>query len=190
MSARGKIYFESMPFSAVVEGKSESPIKLIAVVYEDSHICGVGIKFEDRQMAIYGQFFPRDIITAWRATEILKLLKSINSNEALRWSYCAACRYSISDKDSCVNRITKIIGKREYKKIMAMSVPEEIVKIILNNQDLPNVITHLDKSCIGKELVAGTIVWREEFLAHKINPPEIPSPNFFKKILQLFFSKK
>ncbi len=131
--------------------------------------CGVGIRFEDGKVQIWGLVHPRDLITAWRATEVLKHLNFINPNFTLCAAYYTGSRnLHDDDRKRYVDPIISKIGRETYTKIMAMPIPEKIIRAILDNQGhdySPSLFP------IEYEIKAGALKWRPEF-ADAMSDPE------------------
>jgi len=165
---KGEIVFVNEPFMAVIEGKEEQPIKCYPVVYDKPYNCGVGIFYEIGGGSVWGMISPRNFITAWRATEILRHITYIK-NGTLCYAYYAGQRnVHISDQYR-VDEIIAIIGKEKHDQIMAMPIPEEIIQAIIERQKtkIPP-----DIGLITDELRAGTISWRPEFVDLKVERSE------------------
>lgn len=156
---KSKIHFRNEPFMAHVADKGSEMIKCTPVVYDDLTNCGVGVFYEDGSGDVWGLLTPRNLITAWRGTEVLRRLDTVEEG-----TLCAA--YTTGERNphkSDMKRIEPIIekiGRKAYDKIMSMPVPEQIIRAILDNQqdDLPP-----DLEPITEEVEAGTIEWRQEF---------------------------
>ena len=69
-----KIHFRNQPFMARVDGQGEEPIECTPVVYDTPSTCGVGVLFEDGRGQTWGLLSPRNLIAAWRGTEVLRRL--------------------------------------------------------------------------------------------------------------------
>jgi hypothetical protein len=166
METKSIIHFKGEPFMAIVEGRGETPVKCIPVVWDgrDSGAwggsCGAGVLFEDGQKYVWGLDSPRDLITSWRATEILRRLKVIKKREFCG-AYYAASRYlSKDDRKTFAETVIAKIGNKTRNEILAMPVPETIIRAILDNQnDKPAP----DFFPIAEELKTGTLRWRPEF---------------------------
>ena len=156
-----KIHFRNEPFMAVVKGRGDEPVKCTPVAGEIKSNCGVGIRFEDGKVQIWGLVHPRDLITAWRATEVLKHLNFINPNFTLCAAYYTALRnLSDDDRKRYAEPIITKIGRQTHRKIMSMPIPEKIIRAILDNQGhdcSPSLFP------IEYEVKAGAIKWRPEF---------------------------
>ncbi|MDP3052578.1 MAG: hypothetical protein Q8N22_01320 [bacterium] len=183
MDTKGKIYFKNEPFMAVVEGRGDNPVKCTPIVYDGrdpssafGNECGAGILFEDGKIYSWGLWQPRNLIVSWRATEILRRLNVIKKHDFCA-AYSAGChRISDSDREKYVKPIIAKIGNQTYKEIMAMPVPETIIRAILDNQGQdfsPSLFP------ISYEVKAGTIKWRQEFADAGIeNPDEVDARKF------------
>jgi len=168
--SKGKIHFENEPFMAIVSDKGDKPIKLTPVVYDEYYNCGVGIMYENRKGQVWGLLTPRNLIAAWRATEILRHLNTIENGTLAYAYYTGDRRANKSDIEKYVNPMIVKIGQDKYKKIMEMPVPEEIIRAILDNQKEKNAP---DLYPIKDEVEAGTLEWRQEFADAGIERPEV-----------------
>lgn len=170
METKSIIRFRGEPFMAVVRGKSTVPIKCIPAVRDGENSCGAGIIFEDGKGLFWGLVHPRDLITAWRATEILKHLNFIDPNFTLCAAYTAGLRkISDDDRKRYLEPIIAKIGRETHTKIMAMPIPEEIIRAILDNQGhdpAPSLFP------IEYEVEAGTIKWQKAFTYVGIRHPD------------------
>lgn len=167
--SKGKIHFQNEPFMARVDGKGDEPIKCTPVVYDEMSNCGVGVFYEDGHGQVWGMVTPRNLIVAWRGTEVLRRLDTIEHG-----TLCAAYDTGVrdpheSDMKSRVEPTIAKIGRAAYNEIMAMPVPEQIVRAILDNQkdDFAPALYP-----ITDEVRAGTIQWRQEFADAGIKHPD------------------
>lgn len=168
MGRKDKVHFRNKPFWAVVDGEGDTPIKCTPVVYDRIDTCGVGILFEDGNGQVWGLFSPRDLIAAWRGTEVLHRLDVIE-HATLAGAYYTGLRDpNKSDMDSHVKPTIAKIGRKAYNEIMAMPVPEEIIRAILDNQG-DDIAPDLDP--IIDEVRAGTIEWRQGFADAGVKHP-------------------
>jgi len=166
---KGKeIVFVNEPFMAVVEKEGEQPIKCYPVVYDVPFNCGVGVFYEIGDGSRWGMMSPRDLITAWRATEILQHITHIKNGTLCSAYYAGQRNVHISNQHR-VDEIISIIGKEKYYQIMAMPVPEEIIQAIIDRQkaDIPPNV-----DSITDELRVGTVQWRPEFVDLEVERPE------------------
>jgi len=173
----GKIHFRGVPFVARVVG--QGVIKCTPIVYEIDSSCGIGVLYEDSQKGqTWGLFSPRNIIAAWRGTEVLRHLDLIKDNTLATAYYAGLRDPHDSDKKRYVEPMILNIGRGVYDKIMRMPVPEEIIRVILDNQgdEFP---PHLYP--IAEEVRAGTIKWRKEFADVGIEHPYV---SYAKKLLR------
>jgi len=168
MDMKEKIHFRNEPFMARVSDKGEEPIKCTPVVYDEMLSCGVGIFYEDGKGQAWGMMTPRNLIAAWRATEILRHFDSIE-HSSLSSAYHTGLRDPHkNDVESYVNPTIEKIGREAYDTIMSMPVPEEIIRAVLDNQqdDFPPALWP-----ITQEVRVGTIQWRQEFADAGIKHP-------------------
>lgn len=167
--SKGEIRFQNEPFMARVAGKGDEPIKCTPVVYDEMLHCGVGVFYEGGHGQVWGMITPRNLIAAWRGTEVLRRLDTIE-----RGTLCAAYYTGVrdpheSDMKSHVEPTIAKIGRATYNEIMAMPVPEQIIRAILDNQkeDFAPALYP-----ITDEVRAGTIQWRQEFTDAGIKHPD------------------
>lgn len=140
------------------------------MVYDDPNNCGVGVSYGNNEGGeVWGLILPRNLIAAWRATEILRCLDAIEEG-TLASTYYTGLRGTPqgSDLGRHVGPTIEKIGVVKYREIMSMPVPEEIIRAILDNQVLlengkTNCLSSPDLYPITQEVQAGTIAWREEF---------------------------
>lgn len=166
---KGKIHFRNLPFSANV-GNSTTPSTLTPIVYDEFSNCGLGILYESGAGSVWGMFSPRDLITAWRGTEILRQLTTIECGTLCNAYYTGQRNPHHSEMESYITPMIEKIGKEKYDEIMKMQVPEEIIRAILDNQKEefpPNLYP------IASEVRAGTIAWRQEFADAGIEHPDV-----------------
>lgn len=166
----GKIHFRNKPFMAlvVVGGTDAGLVKCTPVVYDDPSNCGVGLLYEGGEGLVWGLVSPRDLITSWRATEVLRRLDTINNKTLCEAYYTGLRDPSEYDMKSYVEPTIAKIGRAAYKAIMAMPVPEQIVRTILDNQKSGYTQALWP---ITNEVRAGTIQWRQEFADVGIEHP-------------------
>lgn len=161
-------HYENEPFVARVIGQGNEPIKVTPIVYDAPNECGIGIRFEDGQGNVWGMMSPRNLIAAWRGTEVLRLLDTIEAG-TLCAAYCTGARDSHSSHlERYVNPTIEKIGRVQYDRIMSLPVPETIIRAILDNQDddfAPALYPITD------EVRAGAIAWRQEFAESGISHP-------------------
>ncbi|MFY9492866.1 MAG: hypothetical protein WAP55_00020 [Minisyncoccia bacterium] len=164
-----RVLFKNELFLARVTGKGDGLIQCVPVVYNDVFHCGVGVFYEDGKGQIWGLVSPRNLIAAWRGTEVLRRLKVIEHGTLCAAYYTGVRHPHKSHMESHVEPTIAKIGRAVYDKIMAMPVPEEIVRAILDNQkgDLAP-----DLYPITDEVRAGTIQWRQEFADAGIKHPD------------------
>ncbi|MCX6792572.1 MAG: hypothetical protein NTY12_00950 [Candidatus Falkowbacteria bacterium] len=146
----------------IVEGMGDKPIQVRPVVYDSLADCGVAIIPENGRGFVWGLVAPRNIIAAWRATEILRCLKFINPNKDLAHSYYAGLRQPRDWMTQEVSVLIRRIGRSRYNEIMSLPVPDKIIKAILDSQSGESSFM-LDTRPIKEEINAGTIKWRKEF---------------------------
>lgn len=164
---RLKIHFENQPFLAIVPEKGESPILCTPVVYDEKFCFGTAILYKDGGGKAWGLIAPRDIIAAWRGTEVLRLLERIEDETLTSVYYTGFRNPDQFDFKRYVIPMIKEIGQESYNKIMSMKVPEQIIRAILDNQDGDTLSP--DTYPITLELRAGTIEWRKEFADYNIS---------------------
>ncbi|MFA5084198.1 MAG: hypothetical protein WC475_02345 [Candidatus Paceibacterota bacterium] len=176
MDTKGKIHFRNEPFMAVVEGRGDTPVKCVPIVYDGKvpdtafgQECGAGILFEDGKKYFWGLYSPRDLITSWRATEILRRLSVIKKRDFCGAYYAASRHLGKEDRKVYAEPIIARIGRQVHNKILAMSIPETIIRAILDNQNdelAPDIFP------IASEIKAGTLKWRPEFSKAMFAPDE------------------
>lgn len=171
----GKILFKNKPFMARVAGRGDEPMKCIPVVYDEMAHCGVGVLCEDGHGQVWGPVTPRNLIAAWRGTEVLRHLDTIEHGTLCAVYHTGVRNPHESDMKLYVKPTIAKIGRAAYDEIMAMPVPEQIIRAILDNQKdefAPDLYP------ITEEVRAGTIQWRQEFADAGIkHPDEIDAKN-------------
>lgn len=167
--SKGKIHFRNEPFMARVAGKGDEPIKCTPVVYDEMSNCGVGVFYEDGKGQVWGMVTPRNLVAAWRGTEVLRRLDTIEHGTLSSAYYTGVRDPHESDMKSHVEPTVAKIGRAAYDKIMAAPVPEQIVRAILDNQkdDFAPALYP-----ITDEVRAGTIQWRQEFADAGVKHPD------------------
>lgn len=167
--SKGKIHFQNEPFMARVSGKGDEPIKCTPVVYDEMSNCGVGVFYEDGERQVWGMVTPRNLVAAWRGTEVLRRLDTIEHGTLCAAYYTGVRDPHESDMKSHVEPTIAKIGRLAYDAIMAMPVPEQIIRAILDNQrdDFAPALYP-----ITDEVRAGTIRWRQEFAVAGIKHPD------------------
>lgn len=162
------------PFRSVDEnsgGKTELATLTPTILRDMDGSYSIGVYVNDK----YGLFasFDRfnDIISLWRATEIMPYCKSIDQNI---FAYLVAIGSRHSEPTPQLNMILRsVIAAGDYDSIyhnvMEKNVPEEIVRFILDNQNsgFPPSL-----EVVTEEVRAGTIQWREDFSGFGILRPE------------------
>mgnify|MGYP001576084748 FL=1 len=165
------IYFKNKPFMACVFEEGNAPIECVPVVCScsDGLNFGAGILLPNNKTWMWGLYMPRNLIAAWRATEVLHCLDVIERETLVAVNYTGKRNVRGDDFERYVRPIISKIGKQTYSAIMAMPVPEEIIRAILDNQkgDLkPDLWPIVD------EVLAGTIIWRQEFANAGLEHPD------------------
>lgn len=157
-----------MPFDAVVEVNGDDIVTCNPVVYDEPDIFGVAVIFNQKLCLRWGLISPRDMIAAWRATEIIRYYKVINE-EVLANAFFASSRQPYTDKINEVESVKNAIGMDLYNSIMQKPIPEKIIQAILSEQltDYPP-----DLFPITDEVRAGTIFWRQEFAEAGVEHPD------------------
>jgi hypothetical protein len=163
------IHYENEPFTARIVGETDEPVELTPIVYDAPTNCGLGIRREGGQGSVWGMVTPRNLIAAWRGTEVLRLLDTIEHG-----TLCNAYNTGVRDPHSSdierhVDPTIAKIGQAEYNRIMSLPVPETIIRAILDHQDddfAPALYPITD------EVRAGTIEWRQEFDDVGISHPD------------------
>lgn len=165
------IYFRNKPFMARVFEEGNALIECVPVVCScrDGLDFGAGILLPNSKIWMWGLYAPRNLITAWRATEVLRCLNIIGRETLVAVNYTGERNVHGDDFERYVRPIISKIGKQTYNAIMAMPVPEEIVRVILDNQKGD---FSLDLWPIADEVSAGTIIWRQEFADAGIEHPD------------------
>ena len=168
-----KIHFVNEPFRArVFWREGDELIECIPVVYDAWNLCGIAIFSEDGIRYAWGLLIPRDLITSWRATVIIRYLDEIEVDTLCKVYYAGRRRVSPEERRNYVEPIIAMIGKDTYEEIMAMPVPEKIIRAILDNQSDPFPPSIFP---ITEEVRAGTIdwqEWKEEFTELGIKHPD------------------
>ena len=177
LTSEEKIHFENEPFWALVKDEGDRAIKCTPVVYENQSKCGIGLFFENGLGKVWGPGSPRNLIAAWRGTEVLRLLDTIGRCTLAEAYYTGIRNPGIINQES-VDLTVRKIGQRAYDTIMRMSVPSVIVKAILDNQGKYGEYGRNlspDIYPIIEEMRAGTIQWKQwqnEFVAAGIKHPD------------------
>lgn len=168
---KAKIYFRGEPFMSRIEGMGNGLISCTPVVYDEPNECGVGI-FYDGGGVHWGLASPRNLVAAWRATEILRRFNLIT----FRSLFCA---YVTGHRGSCnpdwavyIGSTITRIGQAVYDEIMAMPVPESIIRAILDNH-VKGDFYPPDLYQITDEVRVGTIQWRREFYKFGVTHPDV-----------------
>ncbi len=164
-----KIHFSNVPFMAYVESMGDELIECTPVVYGDGLNYGISVLFPNMESITWGLVTPRNLITAWRGTEILRHIHTIENGTLCAAYYTGIRSPHESDMKSYVEPIIKKIGRDVYDTIMSMTVPEQIIRAILDNQ---NGDSKPDLYPITDEVRAGTIEWRQEFVEFGIKHPD------------------
>ena len=155
-------------FKTYVQGKGDAPVQCTPIVFDDEAHCGVGI-IVGNEILRWGLFAPRDYVASWRAGEILRHLGHIDTSSLRGAYYAASRRLNDTEEISCARPIVEKIGRPELTRIMSLSVPEEVVAIILKNRRRnlkPNLYP------LTEEIEAGTLAWRNEFFEAGVLHPE------------------
>lgn len=166
------ICFRNKPFMATVIERGNGLTVCTPVVYNDLSSCGVGLFFSNGRKEICGTSKPRDLIAAWRATEILSrinIIKSKTLSDALKAGIRSPTEHNPDFVRSCHRVITKV-SPLVYNEIMKIPVPDQIVKAILDNQH-GNPRCRPDLGPITDEVRAETLAWRKEFAAAGVEHP-------------------
>ena len=188
-----KIHFQNEPFMAFVRGKGTDPILCTPIIYDGEFDFGLGVSYEGGGAQVWGLVCPRNMITAWRGTEVLRLLTVIENGTLCHAYYAGQRDPHSNDFKTYVQAMIEIIGQETYDKIMSMKVPEKIISAILDNQKDDGFKPDLD--AIIDEVRAGTITWRQEFedagLTHpdKIDAEILAQEQTikkFEKLLQMY----
>lgn len=182
------VYFENDPFTARVPGEDGKPIQCECtpmVCSEEGSwgpSCGIGIRCVSKEnpelqcKTVWGLIIPRNIFASWRATEMLRL--HIDIGDTTLCSTWYAAERSGGDYDlRHTKSVIEQIGQEVYDKIMCMPVPEQIIRIALDNP------SHWDTGFIISEVRAGTIIWRQGFADAGIrHPNEIDAERAARKM--------
>ncbi len=165
------VHYTNEPFMAHVDGMGDEAVECTPLVYDSFSNCGVAIRYPDGTGQVWGLVTPRNLITAWRGTEILRRLDRIE-NGTLSHSYETGKRNPhVSDMERVINPMIERIGRAAYDEIMTAPVPEEIIRAILDNQENEDVPAP-GLWPIADEVRAGTIEWRQEFADAGIEHPD------------------
>jgi hypothetical protein len=167
----GIVHYRNAPFTAYVEGYDQ-PVECTPVVYDDFANCGVGVFYPDGSGQVWGMLSPRNLIAAWRGTEILRHLDRIEHG-TLHDAYTAGLRNPHSTDQETIDKIITKIGWGTYDRIMSAPVPNEIVQAIIDGQQIEgeNVLAPSTWP-ITDEVRAGTVRWRSEFTELGIKHPD------------------
>ena len=167
------IHFKNKSFKAEIGWSNGKMIELTPVVCDEQPFgnCGIGLMHHEIVLQMWGLGGPRDLITSWRATEIVRHFTVID-NYTLSKTFYAGRRYkqwNNEEKKKYLDPVIVIIGQELYDKIMSMPIPEKIIRAILDNQDLDYCP---DTFPIEDEIKAGTVKWRQEFTIVDIKNPK------------------
>ena len=169
--SKDKIHFKNEPFMAHVAGKGNERVQCVPIVYDELTSCGLGILFRDGTAQVWGMMSPRNLIAAWRGTEVLRRLDTVENGTLCAAYYTGSRDPHGTDIKSHVEPTVAKIGQKVYKEIMSMAVPEKIIRAILDNQkNKDDIAPNLDP--ITDEVRAGTIQWRQEFADAGIKHPD------------------
>lgn len=162
------IHFWNEPFLAIVEEYGKKFVLCKPIIYDEPDIFGIAVVFKKNICLRWGLIAPRDMITAWRATEVIRRLSFINI-KILESAYYAVSRQPFIGKSSHIEKVTSLIGKDLYDAIMLTPVPEKLIQAMLTEQDTdypPDLFPITD------EVRAGTISWRQEFSDAGVEHPD------------------
>lgn len=167
------IHFKNKPFTAVIGGSVGKTIELTPVICDDQPYgnCGIGLMYYDVILQMWGLGGPRDLIASWRATEIVRHFATIDRYDLSKTFYAGrrGTVWNADDKRDYLDPVIALIGQELHDEIMSMPIPEEIIRAILDNQNLESPP---DLFPIREEVEAGTIKWRQEFSDAGIKHPE------------------
>ena len=166
-----KIYFRGEPFTSRVVSRGNELTTCVPVVYDVPDSCGVGIFYGDGSGHYWGFYFPRNLIAAWRATEVLRRLDPLCGDALCAAYYTGVRNPRKSDIVAYVEPTIAIIGQTAYDEIITMPVPESIIRSILDNHVRGDFYSP-DLSPITDEVRAGTIQWRHEFYDFGVTHPD------------------
>ncbi len=169
MGPKSKVHFINESFMARVPDRGDQPVQCTPFVYDEAFNCGVGVQYDDETGQVWGLVSPRNLIAAWRGTEVLRLLDVIEHGTLHNAYYTGLRNPHSSDLDRVVKPTIEKIGQGEYDRIMSSPVPEAIIRAILDNQSEEY---KPDLYPITDEVRAGTIEWRPEFAAAGIAHPK------------------
>lgn len=169
MERKSKIHFKNEPFMARVSDRGDQPIQCTPVVYDAEFNCGVGVFYDDGKGQIWGMVSPRNLIAAWRGTEVLRLLDVVEHGTLHNAYHTGLRNPHESDLDRTVKPMIEKIGREAYDRILSMPVPETIIRAIMDNQGEE---FKPDLYPITDEVRAGTIQWRQEFADAGIKHPD------------------
>lgn len=164
------IRLKSERFKARTDGKGGCPILCTPVIFDDRVRCGVGIITENNEVFQWGLFAPRDYIASWRAGEILRSLGLV-TQATIRGAFYAASR-SLNSKDEqrYTAHVIEGIGREQYNRIMSLTIPNEVVRAILD--DRKHLYLKPNLYPLTEEVEAGTLAWRGEFTQAGVLTPE------------------
>lgn len=168
---KGKIHFRGEPFMAYVTGKRDMAV-CAPVVYDSGSAHGVGIFLDDGSGVSWGFYFPRNLVTAWRATEVLRHFGILHRDSFYAAYYTGSRNPNKSNRVTYVEPTIAKIGQAVYDEIMAMPVPECIIRAILDNHVEEDFYSP-DLYPITDEVRAGTIQWRHEFYDFGVTHPDV-----------------
>lgn len=169
MDRKSKVHFRNEPFMARVTDRGDQPTQCMPIVYDEDFNCGIGVIYDDGKGQVWGMVSPRNLIAAWRGTEVLRLLDVIEHGTLHNAYHTGLRNPHESDLERTVKPMIEKIGREAYDRILSMPVPETIIRAILDNQ---NGEFKPDLYPITDEVRAGTIQWRREFEEYGIKHPD------------------
>lgn len=163
------IRFRGERFKARTDDKSDYLTLCTPVIFDDGVHCGVAI-IVDNEVFWWGMFAPRDYIASWRAGEILRSLGLVTQNTVRGAFYAANRSLNNRKEERYTTPVIEEIGKERYDSIMSLKVPEEVVRVILDDRKLLHLMPNLYP--LTEEVEAGTLAWRNEFSEAGVLTPE------------------
>lgn len=164
------IRFRGQYFKAHVGSRESKPVLCNPIIYNDGDNCGTGVIVEWNRILQWGMYEPRDYIASWRAGEILRDLKHVNSITVRGAFYAGSRSLNTKEEEYCTTPVIEGIGKESYHKIMSLPIPEKIVKVVLDDSKNKGLKPNLYP--LTEEIEAGTLAWRDEFSEAGVLTPE------------------
>ena len=135
----------------------------IGLVLEDGTFIEASTDYVCREMG------KKHFIAAWRAIQLLRCMSIIERN-SIRAAYHASMRKRKEDEDT--KETVSAVGQKNFDRVMALPVPEEIIRLTLERSRRENWTERSPVWSITDEVRAGTIQWRSEFADFGVEYPD------------------